>query len=395
MDFDQVIAPLTRKRFLAEHWNKSFLRMKGKAGRFAGLLGWGELNAILEQHRLAPPRFKLVQDGKQLDPSSYLSAGLGGAPRLDSGKLVAALAGGATLILDSVQEMAPRVRDLSESFREALHSGNYVNLYAGWHSQNGFDLHWDSQDTIILQLSGRKRWQLFEPTRLHPLQDDVEAPARPTGPPHWDGIIEDGDAIYIPRGWWHMAFPLDEPSLHLTFATVPPNGMDLLRWLIARLPRHVEARRNLPAIDDTEGQAARLAELRALLAAELHDGAIADFHREWVGDSFPSPHVRLPGAPYEQLGPIGEQSRIRLAAAHRLTFATVGDKVEFKANGKYYVLPADLVPALELLTDTKAIPMAELGARLDGDKAIDNLKKALAVLARAGIVLVSSRTEPA
>jgi len=37
LEFDQVIAPLTRDQFLADYWSKSFLAAKGKAGRFSDL----------------------------------------------------------------------------------------------------------------------------------------------------------------------------------------------------------------------------------------------------------------------------------------------------------------------------------------------------------------------
>ena len=49
---------------------------------------------------------------------------------MNAGKFAACLSGGATLVLDCVEELAPRVRSLAASFREALHAGNYVNLYA-------------------------------------------------------------------------------------------------------------------------------------------------------------------------------------------------------------------------------------------------------------------------
>ena len=388
MQFDEVIAPLTRQDFLSGAWGKAFRRLRGAPGRFAHLLTWDELNAALEQHRLAPPRFRLVRDGRPLDPGLYMGAGIGGAPRIHSGKTVACLADGATLILECVEELAPRVRALSESFREVLGAGNYVNLYAGWHSQNGFDLHWDSQDTVILQLSGRKRWQLFAPTREHPLQEDVETPPQPTGEPAWDGLLEDGDALYIPRGWWHMAYPVNEPSLHLTVATVPPHGVDLLQWVVAGLRHHVEVRRDLPMLEDAAGQAAYLQTLRRLVAEALDDDVVADFRREWEGDSIPGAHIRLPSAPYQQFAPLEDDSTVRLAAAHRLAFAAAGEDVEFRADGVTCVVPAALTPALEMLTDTRAFSLRELVETLDGTASAADLKTSLATLARAGIVLV-------
>ena len=62
---DQVIAPLSREKFLGEHWNKSLLRLKGQKGRFAPL-PWDELSTILEWQRTSP-QLKLFQDGKQVE----------------------------------------------------------------------------------------------------------------------------------------------------------------------------------------------------------------------------------------------------------------------------------------------------------------------------------------
>src|ERR1700710_581735 len=98
LDFDSVIAPLGRDKFLRDHWNKSFVRMQGPATRFSGLFGWEDLNAVLEQHRLTPPRVMLYKDGQPLDPSRYVTPPQLGTPRLDSGGLAVCVAEGATLI---------------------------------------------------------------------------------------------------------------------------------------------------------------------------------------------------------------------------------------------------------------------------------------------------------
>ena len=389
LEFDDVIAPLTREQFFADYWGKSFLPTKGRSGRFTDLLGWDELSSILEQQWLSPPRLRLTHEGRAIEPFRYMSPGVGGTLQLNSGKLSACLSGGATLVLDRVEELTPKVRKLSASFRDALHAGNYVNLYAGWHSQNGLDLHWDSQEIMVLQLSGRKRWQIYRPTRINPLQDDMEAPPRPAGPPIWDGMLEDGDMLYIPRGWWHVAFPVGEPSLHLTVATIPPHGMDLLQWLIGRLRRHEAVRADLPRLDDARGQKAFLKALRPLLAEALADDAIAEFRHEWESDLRPFPSIRLPDMAYVQSETLSDAHRIRLGAAHHLHFVRDGANVQFKAHGVVWSdLPPNLVSALEMLGDTRAVSFAELCARLDGDTAKAHLRHTLAALARAGVVLI-------
>src|SRR5882724_2995971 len=104
-DFNRVIAPLTREEFLGKYWNKSFLYLKGTPDRFADIFTWDELNALLEQQRLVPPLLKLVQDGNQIDTNRYTSPGWGNVSRIDVGRLVGCLAGGATLVVASAEDL--------------------------------------------------------------------------------------------------------------------------------------------------------------------------------------------------------------------------------------------------------------------------------------------------
>jgi ribosomal protein L16 Arg81 hydroxylase len=385
--FDEVVSPLGVPAFLREYWLKTFVYIPGKAGRFTKLLTWSELNAILEQHRLTPPRLKLFRDGQAIDPAHYLTPAMFGVPRLDAGGLAISLAQGASLILDDVQELAPRVRELMHSFQDALHTDAFANLYAGWHTQKAFHVHWDAQEAVVLQMFGRKRWKVYRPTRLHPLKNDIEPPPQPSGAPAWEGILSDGDVLYIPRGWWHEAFPLDEPSLHLTVSLTPPTGMDYLGWAISRLRRHAELRASLPADDDT-AQTAIAGTVAGLLGDALREAPLSDFLREWDANIRPSPHIRLPDAAYAQFSAITDGSRIRLAALHRLSFSQQEGNFAFPAAGRLWTVPASLRPALARLQNSRDLTVAQLAGALPEPSAKGDLLKSLGVLARAGVVLV-------
>jgi hypothetical protein len=384
--FDQVVAPLGADAFLQNYWLKSLAHIPGQPGRFSELLSWDALNAILEQHRLTPPRLKLYKDGQPLDPAHYLTPAMFGVPRLDAGGLVTSLAQGASLILDDVQEVAPRVRELIQSFQDVLHTDAFANLYAGWHSQKAFSLHWDPQEAFMIQLCGRKRWRVYKPTRVHPLKNDIEPPSQPGGDPAWEGVLADGDTLYIPRGWWHEAFPLNEPSLHLTISLTPPTAMDYLGWAISQLRRHAELRASLPDAAGARGEIAK--RISQLVADALGHVSLEDFLREWDANIRPNPHIRLPGAPYQQLAPIQDDSRIRLASLHRLPLAPQGAHFEFRAAGRLWTVPASLQPALAKLHNAHNPTVAELSAALADPAAKEDLIKSLSVLARAGVVLV-------
>ena len=388
--FDEVVSPLGAGTFLRDHWLRTFVHIPGKAGRFTRLLTWSDLNAILEQHRLTPPRLKLFRDGQAIDPAQYLTPAMFGVPRLDAGGLAISMAQGASLILDDVQELAPRVRDLMHSFQDVLHTDAFANLYAGWHTQKAFHVHWDAQEAMVLQLVGRKRWKVYSPTRLHPLKNDIEPPPQPGGAPAWEGVLTDGDALYIPRGWWHEAFPLDEPSLHLTVSLTPPTGMDYLGWAVSQMRRHAELRASLPAHDET-AQPEIAATIARLLSDALREAPLSDFLREWDANIRPSPHIRLPDAAYEQLSIITDGSRIRLAALHRLSFSPQGENFAFLAAGRLWTVPASLQPALAKLRNSGDFTVAQLAAALSDPGAKSDLIKSLSVLARAGVVLVEKR----
>jgi ribosomal protein L16 Arg81 hydroxylase len=388
ISFDQIVAPLGTDTFLRDYWLKTFVHFPGKAGRFTDLVTWAELNAILEQHRLMPPRLKLFKDGQAIDPAHYLTPAMFGVPRLDAGGLALCLAQGASLILDDAQELAPRVQELMQAFQDALHTDTFTNLYAGWHSQKAFDMHWDPQEAIVLQLAGKKRWKVYRPTRLHPLKNDVEAPRQPVGEPVWEGIMADGDVLYIPRGWWHIAFPLNEPSLHLTVSLTPPSGMDYLGWAISKLRHHAQARASLPP-DSGEAARTEIADsILGQLAGLLNGQSVSDFLREWDANIRPSPHIRLPNAPYEQLSAVTDDCRIRLASLHRLTFSAQGENFEFIAGGRLWTVPKSLQPALAKLHNARAFTVAELTSALSSQSAKTDLFKSLNVLASAGVVLV-------
>jgi len=67
----------------------------------------------------------------------------------------------------------------------------------------------------------------------------------------------------------------------------------------------------------------------------------------------------------------------------------------FNAYDKTYHVPVQVKPALEMLNDRQAVSLAELYTALDGEAAVASLRKGLAMLARAGVVVVEqSDAEP-
>src|SRR5437899_12568330 len=69
---ESLISPMTADEFFDRHCGKSFVHIPGTQGRFSSLAPWPQLNRILEEHRLKPPRMKLYQTGQEIDAHKYL-----------------------------------------------------------------------------------------------------------------------------------------------------------------------------------------------------------------------------------------------------------------------------------------------------------------------------------
>jgi hypothetical protein len=386
---DDVIAPLSRERFVREYWTKSHLLLKGAKGRFTPLLTWDDLNEILEQHKPSPSAIRLFQEGRPIDPRLYID-GEGGQARLNAGGLVASLSQGASLVMDGIHERDPCVGILASAFQDLFEAPVYVNLYASWGRTNCFTLHWDPQEVFILQLSGRKHWKVYAPTRAFPLKDDPDKAAEPAGPPVWEGILEDGDMLYMPRGWWHMATPLDEPSLHLNFGLEPPNGADFLRWWFPRLLRRADMRQNLPLGGDAAVRQTYFAGLLNSMSADGQGRDLAgEFLREWNAYRRARPVVRLPLAPGAQKIPLGMATAVRLAQRDGLfTECEPGERTaRFQVAGRSYNIWPQLVPALQRLSSRQSITVGELCGGIGDQQVVTALITALETLARDGVIL--------
>ncbi|MGK3983796.1 cupin-like domain-containing protein [Sorangium sp. So ce136] len=117
-------------------------------------------------------------------------------------------------------------------------------------------LHYDRANNLHAMLAGRKRWQLYAPNRtpeLHPAryeypysvmsEDDLAPqggdPERLPGGarPDHDFILEQGEVLYLPYGWWHRVETL-APSIAtnlwwLSWPLLVQHGPGLVRDIAA------------------------------------------------------------------------------------------------------------------------------------------------------------------
>lgn len=256
-----LLEPLTLDEFLASYWLQRHAWCHGAADRFSELLSWPILNRILEHHWRETYRFRLARQGRDLDPASYTDDGRF-TKRIRAREVTEQLRCGATLSFDGIDEVHPPLTRLAESFEAFFRGGTHINIYAGWRRSHGLDLHRDNQEIFIAQLDGRKRWLLYGFTIDGVDRTDLRERSTPPLGAAFDEILTPGDLLYIPRGRYHLAVPMNEPTLHLTISikttsdcksrpvfNLPwsataeglPHGWDFLVRLTAPSSLHVKA----------------------------------------------------------------------------------------------------------------------------------------------------------
>jgi hypothetical protein len=325
-DLKALLSPADADSFLRYNYGRVFVHVPGYPGKFSSLLPWPTLNKILEEHRLEPPRLRLMREGRAVPAERYLTwqtnrrSGGSPIPRLSAANLTRELREGATLVLDNVDEVHRPVRFMAESLERVFRVRVQVNSYSGWRISHGFDLHWDDHDVFILQVAGRKRWKVYGMTRPFPLESDAEPAAAPSTDVLWDGLLQDGDLLYIPRGWWHVATPLDEPTLHLTVGVNNPTGADFLSWFARKLRSVETVRLDLPHLAGPEALEEHASRLKVALLEAWRPELINEYMAHLDSGSRARPQLALPWTACEAVLPDGD-FRVRWSGTRELAIS--------------------------------------------------------------------------
>lgn len=148
------------------------------------------------------------------------------------------LRAGATLVLNRLETKSPIIGQLALEIARFVGEKAVANGYAAFGGEGTFAKHWDTHDVFAVQLIGRKHWKVFAPTFELPLTHQKSKERKHECPtePVFDGILEAGDVLYLPRGWWHEAIPLDqEETFHIAVGIHTTHIVDYIAWACAQV----------------------------------------------------------------------------------------------------------------------------------------------------------------
>ena len=272
---------------------------------------------------------------------------------------------GYTLVISDATAFSPRLQELCNRIGVRLGGYAIANVYFTPAGARGFDVHYDNHGTLVLQIEGRKRWRLYEPTIALPVDerrftDDEARTLTSIG----EVDLTPGDTLYLPQGVPHAA-NAGERSLHVTLALRPPRVGDLVQAMVRlAIAEDVELRRAwLPEsivqqdMFRTLWRPERLGRAKDVLSAEL--------------TTYVRPLAQGLFAALDTVDALTPAARLRLRDGVPSVARPSGLGIELLVAGRSYALPAACGPLLARLA--APLTFGEVEAVL-GDDAVAFVK---------------------
>lgn len=256
--FKLVFGDMLMGEVLAMRESPEWRLLRGTPGRFDALLSIADLDAYLRTDGARTPRVGMADDSRQGSaavPENEYALPDG---RVDLPRLLARFDKGASLVCSQFQDTHPPLARFCRGMEKLFLHGVQSNIYLTPPAAQGFRTHFDAHDVLVLQVSGRKRWRVWDGQPLpHPTRNTPwDGHTKPEGEPHLI-MLEPGDTLYVPRGVMHdAATEPGEPSLHITLGLLESSWADALRKLLdAEEQQNVALREAVPTWRLAEAEA--------------------------------------------------------------------------------------------------------------------------------------------
>jgi hypothetical protein len=200
--------------------------------RFHRLANLKDLDAFLASEAARAPRVSLAdsrRSGSAAVPGEDFTLNDEGA--VDLPRLFDLHDHGATLVFSQMHEVHPPLARFCRGLERVFLHPVQCNIYLTPPGAQGFRVHYDTHDVLILQVSGEKLWRTW-PTPPVPFANNRtphDHRSAPQEEPRMQ-MMRPGDVLYLPRGILHDAASQGaKSSLHLTIGLLDVSWADALR----------------------------------------------------------------------------------------------------------------------------------------------------------------------
>jgi ribosomal protein L16 Arg81 hydroxylase len=269
----ELIRPHSLQEFFANFWEKAPLHVRRGNDLDANsgiceLVSIDDIDALLAAHGAGMHRLEAIrmgQGGIMLTQQEYVRNCESSFGEIDVERVLSLYRNGASIILNQVDDSIGPLKHLCQTLSQAFRTSVHANAYLTPPHSQGFSVHFDTHDVFVLQISGEKLWDLYDPDKvLATVRFAEEANRRSDGAARQVRLTA-GDVLYIPRGHPHEAKAHDHASLHLTVGLTAYTWSDAIRDVVSELEVNDEAfRRSFGSTFEADGAEQRTAMLTTL-----------------------------------------------------------------------------------------------------------------------------------
>ena len=383
-DLTSLLHPISLQTFLSTYWEKSLLFVqRGNAGYYEDLLTDQILEDFVSSSDARYPAIMLAKDGVYYPRQAYcedIKIGhviFSGVPNLK--RLSAEYAKGATIALTSLDRSWRPLGDLCIRLEQQLDHGINTNVYITAGETLGFPPHYDTHDILVLQIAGKKLWNVYEPTiKLPDVTQACDPKGYSPGPRITEIELHAGDLLYLPRGFGHAAATSDSHSAHVTVGIHVYTWAGVLKEFDPSCIRTQEFRAALPP-----GFASNV-ELRPAMKQQLKrmaPGTFTDAEADRVLDSIVrnanQSRRRVPGRFRADAVVISMNSQLETPPGHRYHFSRQIDErgntgqptLEF--DGNKFSFPAQLEAVLSAMISRGSFRLKDLPGSLNSEALVN------------------------
>jgi ribosomal protein L16 Arg81 hydroxylase len=236
-----LVSPVSDAEFYARYWEKAPLIVhRCDPGYYSDLFTLKDFDESLKGGRGYV---------KTAEATTKKQAKLEGTGPKTLERVLTDMHEGRTLILDGVQDFNPKLGLMCRLLSQETGCRFQTNIYLTPPSGKGFQAHWDNHDVFVMQVMGSKRWQVEKTRRTLPATDGmIEEEGRELRGELHEFTLQQGDMVYIPRGFVHAAEAGPDSSLHVTLGIYYNSWDQLLRAAVtAAILGDDDLRLSLPA----------------------------------------------------------------------------------------------------------------------------------------------------
>lgn len=361
-----LIAPVAEEEFRARYWEQQPLVIhRGTPDYYGDLFSLKEFDDAITRD----PSYVKVADAPTMKVASYKTEMVKGLEAV-----LADMREGCTLILDQLHKKNPKMGKLCRTLGPEFGHPFQSNLYLTPPNGKGFRPHWDNHDVFILQIVGSKKWQIEKERRIYPFKEEnMGLDGREIRGETLSFTLNQGDLIYIPRGFVHAAESGDGPSLHITLGLTAIFFEDLLHAVITAAVKRDERLRAVMPIGFMRGAQDDVVKRAVTVLRETADetflNTVMEEFRDKMVRSFP---LDVSGQFLEFFAPTpltyGDVVGPRLGMVYRMH--VLDDTVRVNFGSHSIVFPGFLYPSLDFALKTPTYAIREVAGELDDDEKI-------------------------